>query len=158
MEKRSIQMTDPSTAFEPADPNFEERARAHFGLERFLHTLGVTMTGLGAGSCRLALAPNDALNQEHGYFHAGVVAALADASGGYAAFTLLATDRTQVTVEFKVSLLSPSVGDLLSAEAVVLRPGRRLTVCRSDVYAATGDGDRKLCATALATYMAVPNP
>ena len=145
-------------AFEPVDSSYQERAHAHFRLERFLHTLGVTMSELGAGRCRLSVASSETLNQEHGYFHAGVVAALADASGGYAAFTLLPADKTQVTVEFKVSLLSPSIGDSLSAEAVVLRPGRRLTVCRADVYAETGDDDRKLCATALATYMAVPNP
>jgi uncharacterized protein (TIGR00369 family) len=158
MEERCIPMNDLKLAFEPADSGYHERAHAHFRLERFLHTLGVMMSELGPGSCRLSIASSDALNQEHGYFHAGVVAALADASGGYAALTLLPPDKTHVTVEFKVSLLSPSLGDLLSAEAVVLRAGRRLTVCRADVYAEMGDGDPKLCATALATYMAVPSP
>ena len=72
-----------------------------------------------------------------------------------AAFTLLAPEQTNVTVEFKLSLLSPARGDSLRAEAVVVKHGRTLTVCRSDVFASSTDGSQKLCATALATYMAI---
>jgi len=36
-------------------------------------------------------------------------------------------------------------------ERVVLKPGRTLTVCRSDVLSVSDDGSRRLCATSLAT-------
>ena len=142
-------------AFDPRDPDYEKRTRENFLSQGFMHTLGATMSKLEAGHCQLTLQFDDALSQQHGFFHGGVIATLADVSGGYAAFSLLPRDRTNVTVEFKLSLLSPAEGDSLVAEAVVLKSGRTLTVCRSDVFAILGDGGRRLCATALATYMAV---
>jgi len=141
--------------FEPRDPNFESRTRENFLSQGFMRTIGATMSRLDPGRCQLTLKFNDTLSQQHGFFHGGIVATLADVSGGYAAFSLLPLERTNVTVEFKLSLLSPGEGDSLVADAVVLKPGRTLTVCRSDVFAIPGDGSRKLCATALATYMAV---
>ncbi len=60
-----------------------------------------------------------------------------------------------LTVEFKLNLLSPGQGASLIADSVVLKPGRTLTVCRSDVFAISADRSRKLCAKALATYIAI---
>lgn len=142
-------------AFEPHDSGFEERTRRNFLRQGFMHTLGVTMSLLEAGQCELSLEFDEALTQQHDFFHGGVIATLADVSGGYAAFTLLAPELTNVTVEFKLSLLSPARGDSLRAEAFVVKPGRTLTVCRSDVFTSSTDGSHKLCATALATYMAI---
>jgi uncharacterized protein (TIGR00369 family) len=141
--------------FEPRDPDFEQRTRENFSSQGFMRTLGATMSELEPGRCRLELPFSEALSQQHGFFHGGAIATLADVSGGYAAFSLLAPDRTNLTVELKLNLLAPGLGESLVAEAVVLKPGRTLTVCRSDVFAiGAGDGQR-LCATALATYMAV---
>jgi len=143
------------TTFEPRDPGFAKRTRENFLSQGFMHTLGVAMSGLEPGRCELAVEFKDSLAQQHGFFHGGVIASLADVSGGYAAFSLLPPDRTNVTVEFKLNLLSPGKGASLLASAVVLRSGRTLTACRSDVFAVAGDGSRTLCATALATYMAL---
>jgi len=141
--------------FAPRDPAFEERTRENFLSQGFMRSLGATMSSLSPGCCELTIGFDDALAQQHGFFHGGVVATLADVSGGYAAFSLLPPDRTNVTVEFKLSLLSPGQGVSLLASAVVLKSGRTLTVCRSDVFAISDDGSRTLCATALATYMAI---
>jgi uncharacterized protein (TIGR00369 family) len=140
---------------ETRDPEYETRTRENFLSQGFMHTLGAEMSSLGPGRCELTVKFNGALAQQHGYFHGGVVASLADVSGGYAAFSLLPSDRTNVTVEFKLSLLSPGRGASLRASAVVLKSGRTLTVCRSDVFAISDDGSPTLCATALATYMAI---
>lgn len=141
--------------FESRDPGYEKRTRENFLSQGFMRTLGVEMSGLSPGHCELTVGFSDALAQQHGFFHGGVVASLADVSGGYAAFSLLSVDRTNVTVEFKLSLLSPGRGASLLAIADVLKSGRTLTVCRSDVFALPEDGTRRLCATALATYMAI---
>jgi uncharacterized protein (TIGR00369 family) len=120
-----------------------------------MKSLGVEMTTLQAGQCELMVEFSDALAQQHGFFHGGVIASLADVSGGYAAFSLLPPERTNVTVEFKLSLLSPGQGESLLARAAVIKSGRSLTVCRSDVYSVSTSGERTLCATALGTYMAI---
>jgi acyl-coenzyme A thioesterase PaaI-like protein len=59
-----------------------------------------------------------------------------------------------LTVELKVNLLAPAVGDFLRARGEVVRPGRNLTVCRGDAYAVAG-GDSKHVATVLATMTAI---
>jgi uncharacterized protein (TIGR00369 family) len=140
---------------EPRDPGFAKRTRENFLSQGFMSTLGAEMTDLAPGHCELTVQFDPALAQQHGFFHGGVVATLADVSGGYAAFSLLSPDRTNVTVEFKLSLLSPGQGTSLLASADVLKSGRTLTVCRSDVFSISDAGARTLCATALATYMAI---
>ncbi len=141
--------------FVPRDPGFEQRTRENFLSQGFMQTLGAEMSELKPGHCELKVGFTDALAQQHGFFHGGVVASMADVSGGYAAFSLLPADRTNVTVEFKLNLLSPGQGVNLIADATVLKCGRTLTVCRSDVFAVSNDGSQTLCATALATYMSV---
>lgn len=137
------------------DPEQEERAHENFHSQGLMRFLGVTMSELRRGGCQLWLEFDDRLTQQHRFFHGGVVATLADVSGGYAAFTMLPSDLTNVTVEFKLSLLAPAKGDQLLAEAAVLKAGRTLTVCQSDVFGIAADHPRTHCATSLATYMAI---
>ncbi len=94
------------------------------------------------------------LTQQDGFFHAGVSIAILDSACGYAAFTLMAPGVRVLTVELKVNLLAPAVGDYLQARGEVIRPGRNLTVCRGDAYAVSGD-DSKQVATILATMSGI---
>jgi uncharacterized protein (TIGR00369 family) len=94
------------------------------------------------------------LTQQHGFIHAGVVATLADTACGYAAFTLMAPDAAVLTVEYKINLLSPAVGESLIACGRVTKLGRTLTVCSADVFALK-DGEKKMVATMIATMMSI---
>jgi acyl-coenzyme A thioesterase PaaI-like protein len=58
-----------------------------------------------------------------------------------------------LSVEFKVNLLAPAVGERFVAVGRVLRPGRTLTVCAADVHAEQG-GSGKLIAAMQATMIA----
>jgi acyl-coenzyme A thioesterase PaaI-like protein len=60
-----------------------------------------------------------------------------------------------VSVEYKVNLLAPSVGERMIARGRVLRPGRTLTVCSGEVVAITGKngGEEKPVVAMLATMM-----
>ena len=49
-----------------------------------------------------------------------------------------------LTVEYKINLLAPAVGDQLEAVGTVLRTGRTLTVCKLEVYGVEGGGGRSL--------------
>ncbi len=57
-----------------------------------------------------------------------------------------------LSVEFKVNLLRPAMGERFVAEARVIKAGATLTVTRCDVYGWTGE-EKKLVATMLATMI-----
>jgi uncharacterized protein (TIGR00369 family) len=141
-------------SFEPRDPDFEARVRGSFARQAAMATFGARLARVAAGEVEIELPFGAHLTQQHGYLHAGVVAAVVDTACGYAALTLTEPGAEVVSVEFKLNLLAPAVGDSLAARARVLRPGRNITVCAGDVYARNA-GSEKLVATMLATLMAV---
>jgi uncharacterized protein (TIGR00369 family) len=140
--------------FEPRDPNFETRVRASFARQRAMETLGARLARVAPGEVEIEVAFRDDLTQQHGYLHAGIVAAVADSACGYAALSLAEPGAEVLSIEFKLNLLAPSAGDSFAARARVLRPGRNVTVCAGDFYARRG-GAEKLVATMLATMMTV---
>lgn len=139
----------------PADPAFAARVRASFARQPFMATLGACLTRVDPGEVEIELPFRDDLTQQHGFLHAGVVAALADTACGYAAFTLMPADAAVLSVEFKLNLLAPARGDRLIGRGRVLRAGRTITVCAGDVAALEAGGEEKLVASMLATIMAV---
>ncbi len=142
------------TLFEPRDPHFERKVRESFVRQGFMGFLGVTLAAVEPGGCEMHLPFRPEFSQQHGFFHAGLIGTLADNAGGYAAFSLMDRESSILTVEYKLNLLAPGDGELLIARARVLKPGRTLTICRSDVFVIKG-GVEKLCATCLMTLMAM---
>lgn len=138
----------------PPDPNFAERVRASFAKQRIMATMGAQVESIEAGRVALRLPFRDDLTQQHGFLHAGVIAALADSACGYAALTLMPSDAAVLSVEFKVNMLAPAKGDAIVARAEVIRPGKTIMVCRADVVALTG-GEEKLVAAMQGTMMVV---
>lgn len=132
-------------AFVPADPDYEARVRASFDRQGAMRLIGARLLALAPGYCSIALPHRDDLTQQHGYVHAGIVAAIVDSAGGYAAFTLFPADASVLTVEYKLNLLAPATGERLVAEAHVIKPGRSLAVTRGEVYGESA-GERTLCA------------
>jgi uncharacterized protein (TIGR00369 family) len=138
--------------FEPRDPDYERRVRESFARQRALATFGARLLRVAPGEVEIGLAFREDLTQQHGYLHAGLTAALADTACGYAALTLAAPGAEVLSVEFKLNLLSPAVGERFVARARVVRAGRNITVCAGDLFALK-DGVEKLVATMLATMM-----
>jgi len=141
--------------FSAPDPEFQERALTSFDSQGFLRHIGAKIVELRPGHCEVQVAFRDQLTQQHGYFSGGVVAALADVASGYAAFSLLEADASNVTVEFKLNFLAPASGEHLIARGSVIKSGKILTVCQSNVFSVSG-GSEKLCATAISTLIALP--
>jgi uncharacterized protein (TIGR00369 family) len=140
--------------FTPQDPDFEAKARASFARQAYMATIGVEILRVAPGAVDLGLAFRADLTQQHGYLHAGVVTALVDSACGFAAFTLMPAGSGVVSVEFKVNLLAPAVGERMIARGRVLRPGRTLTVCSGEVVAVTGAEEKTVLAM-LATMMRI---
>ena len=70
------------------------------------------------------------IGQQDGFFHGGVVGGIAEGVMGAAAATLVAAGANVVGAEYKVNLLAPGRGAALLARGTVVKPGRRLIVCR----------------------------
>ena len=143
-----------SPAFEPRDPNFEKRVRESFARQGLLATFAAELRRVEPGAVDIEVPFAPGLTQQDDFFHAGVTIAILDSACGYAALTLMNPGMRVLTVELKVNLLAPAVGDSLQAHGEVIRPGRHLTVCRGDAYALSGDGSKHV-ATILATMTGI---
>jgi uncharacterized protein (TIGR00369 family) len=117
----------------PRDPDFDARVRASFARQRFMATLGATLERVAPGEVAIALPFRDDLTQQHGFLHAGVVTAVVDSACGYAALSLMEPGAGVVSVEFKINLLAPAVGERFVATARALKAGRTLTVCTGEL-------------------------
>ena len=120
-----------------------------------MKALGARLRRIDPGTVEIELPYSDAVTQQHGYYHAAAIAAVADSAGGYAALTLMRPDEEVVAAEFKINLLRPAVGSMLVAEAVVLRFGRTLVVSQATVRAVEGENS-KTVAVMLQTNFRVP--
>jgi uncharacterized protein (TIGR00369 family) len=134
--------------------NASQRVRESFARQGFMSSIGAEVREVLPGKCVLVLPFNEGLSQQHGFYHGGVVGALADTAAGYAAFTMAPPEATILTVEYKVSLLAPATGPLLIATGVVVRAGRNIVV--SEARVTTEGAAGRLCSLALGTYMLLP--
>jgi uncharacterized protein (TIGR00369 family) len=139
---------------QPADPDYAARVRASFDRQPAMHTLGAELEAVEPGHVVVAMAHRDALTQQHGYVHAGMLAAALDSACGYAAFSLMPADAAVLTIEFKINLLAPARGPRFRFEGTVTKPGRTISVVDGRAFQ-LGDGPDKLVATMSATVMTV---
>ncbi len=142
------------TSSAPQDPEFESRVRASFERQRFMATIGARLARVAAGEVDIELDVRDELTQQHGFLHAGALAAAADSACGYAALSLMPVGAAVLSVEFKINLLAPAAGERVVARGRVIRAGKTVTVCWGDVTAYSGDTER-LVATMVGTMMTV---
>ena len=84
------------------------------------------------------------LGQQHGFLHAGVITTIADVAAGYAAYSTMPPNSEVLSVEFKVNLLRPGVGERFIARARVIKPGRTLTVVQADVFAIAHGAEKQV--------------
>lgn len=139
-------------SFVPLDPDFERRTRDSFGRQGAMAHLGAVLDVVAPGHVEISLPFRAELSQQHGFFHAGIIATIADSAGGYAGFTLFAPESGVLTVEFKVNLLAAADGERAIAVGNVIRSGRTLTVCSLDAFVEK-QGKRTHCATGTQTLM-----
>lgn len=139
------------------DANFEARVRASFAKQKLMATIGAQLEDVSPGRVDIRLPFRDDLTQQHGFLHAGTIASIADSACGYAALSLMPADAGVLSIEFKVNMLSPAKGDSIVARGEVIRAGRKVMVCRADVFSKTGS-EEKLVAAMQGTMMVVRDP
>jgi len=120
----------------------------------FIEYCGFKTVDIKEGRVESSLEVADHHRQQDGFVHAGVMAAMADHTAGYAGFTTVDDDRRILTVEFKINFLRPALAQKLTCIAQVIRPGRNLIVAEAEVYDMREEGPA-LCAKAMMTQAAV---
>lgn len=114
--------------------------------------LGAALRSVTAGAVEIEIPFRSELTQQNGFLHAGAITSVLDSACGYAAMSVAPEGADVLSVEFKVNLLSPAVGERFVARAQVKRAGKKITVCAADAFAVNGREER-LVATLLATII-----
>jgi uncharacterized protein (TIGR00369 family) len=140
--------------FDPPDPDYAARVRASFERQDAMKTIGATLASVEPGVAVIEMAWAQALTQQHGFLHAGMVATGLDSACGYAGFSLMPADAAVLTIEYKINLLAPAKGQRFRMVGEVVKPGRTITVVEGKAYA-IDEGNEKLIATMSATLMAI---
>ena len=149
-------MSNENQREEVITPERREEILSSFQSQGLMSNFQATVKEVQWGHVVLEMPHSKSITQQHGFFHGGVVGALADSACGYAALSIVNPGHAGLTAEYKINLLSPADGDSLIAVGKVLKPGNRLIVCQGDVFVEK-TGKRKLCATMLMTLCVVEN-
>jgi uncharacterized protein (TIGR00369 family) len=139
-----------------AEPGFEARVTTSFARQAAMATLGARLGRIEPGGVDVLMQHAVHLTQQHGFLHAGIVAAALDSACGYAALTLMPPDAAVLTIEFKINLLAPARGPRFRFEGRVTKAGRTISVVdgRALQFGAEG-AEGTLVATMTATMMTV---
>ena len=118
--------------------------RESFGKQRMLASLGAKMTHLSLGHVEIEAPISNAVHNQHNSAHAGLGFTIGDTAGGYAALSYYKAGTNVLTIEYKVNYLEPGIGQCLRAVGRVIRPGGRISVVATDVFAIDGDTEKKI--------------
>src|SRR5262245_51857288 len=132
-----------------------DRIAESFGRQRLLSTLGARLVRVAEGEVDIELPWSEAIQQQHGFVHAGAIATIADSACGYACLTRMAEGSAVLSVEFKINMLAPAVGERFVARGRVVRVGRTIGVATAEVVAHTADRAESVVALMQATMMRV---
>ncbi len=116
-----------------------DRIAASFERQSMMQTFGATLDAVTQGHVTLSAPILPGSRQQQGFAHAALTFGLGDSAAGYAALTTIPEDQEVVTAEIKINLTAPATGERLIAKGRVIKPGRRLIVVSSEVFAITDD-------------------
>lgn len=132
-----------------------DRIAESFQRQRLLSTLGARLLRVADGEVDIELPWSEAIQQQHGFVHAGAIATIADSACGYACLTRMPEGSAILSVEFKINLLAPATGDRFVARSRVVRVGRTIGVATAEVIAHSSTKPEACVAVMQATMMRV---
>ena len=138
------------------NPNFLEKAREIFAKANFVTDMGVELVEIDEGYAETCLKVESKHLQQDGYVHAGVQSTIADHTAGVASVTLVGENETILSVEFKINLLRPAIGEYIICRSNILKQGRTLIIVESEVFSKSEDKE-KLVSKATITLAVVKN-
>lgn len=132
-----------------------DRITDSFQRQRLLSTLGARLLRVADGEVEIEMPWSEAIQQQHGFVHAGAIATIADSACGYACLTRMPEGSAVLSIEFKINLLSPAVGDRFVARGRVVRVGRTIGVATAEVVGHSATRPDACVAMMQATMMRV---
>jgi len=135
----------------PLDPAKLSRARAAFASVPYAKFLGLELGDLSDGQVTIHLRVRDELLQNQGVVHGGAIASLIDTASAFAVLTQIDLNERVTTTDLTIHYLRPTTSGRMTANARVVRGGRRLFVLSVDVF----NDQEVLLATAVTTYIKV---
>lgn len=143
--------------FEPQNPDYAAEVRRRFRQQPYNLSIGAEVADVQPGRVEIVVPSRPDLVQHNGFFHGGLIAGLADIAGGFAGWSLVAADQGMLTIEYKLNIVAPGLGNALRAVGEVVSRGRSIIVTRIDVFGMRND-EPVLCATSLQTLKVMKLP
>ena len=139
---------------QPVNLDYKSMVRESFAKQGLMDHIGAELITVRPGFSEIRLPYCKGVSQQHGLFHGGVTASILDTAGGYAGLSLFEAGDGILTVEFKVNLIAPAMGEELIATGEVVKPGHSLTVTRGEAVVVK-NGIRTPCAIMQQTLMRI---
>jgi acyl-CoA thioesterase len=127
----------------------ESAIRAKFETNHFPRMLGFELDSIEPGRAVLSVEVRKDLTQLQGVMHGGAIASLIDTAVAFAIVGGSEPRARFTTVEMKVNYLRPISKGRVTADARLIRDGRRIVVAECDVH----DSEGRLAAKGLLTYI-----
>jgi uncharacterized protein (TIGR00369 family) len=117
----------------------QSRVSESFAKQTMMQTLGAELIAANDGIAVIEAPVLPTCQQQHGFGHAGLTFSIGDSAAGYAALSAMPEGYEVLTSEIKINLLAPAAGERLIARGKVVKPGKRLVVVTSEIFARDGD-------------------
>jgi uncharacterized protein (TIGR00369 family) len=130
-------------------PERERLIQEKFQINHFPRLLGIEIDSVEEGRAVLSVEVRTELKQLQGVMHGGAIASLIDTAVAFAIVGASEPEDRFTTVEMKVNYLSAIREGRVTAEARLIRDGRRIIVAECDVF----DDKGRLAAKGLLTYI-----
>ena len=135
-----------------------DRIAESLSRQHLLSTLGARLRRVADGEVEIELPTSQGIQQQHGFVHAGAITTIADSACGYACLTKMPDGSAVLSVEFKINLLAPAVGECFVARGRAVRVGRTIGVATAEVVAMHTGRPEVVVALMQATMMRVEPP
>ncbi|MGK7390485.1 MAG: PaaI family thioesterase [Candidatus Cyclobacteriaceae bacterium M2_1C_046] len=136
------------------NPSYRDRIEKFLERQYFMKHIGFKLNLIEEGRTEGYLDLAQIHQQQKGMVHGGVIATVADITMGFAAYSGVPLDAHVVTGDLKVSYLNPGMGDRLLAKGWILKQGKKINFCESEVWSYTGN-EGKLIAKASASMVTI---
>lgn len=131
-----------------------DKVKEIFSKANFINDLGIEINKIEVGYCETILSIKEKHLQQDGFVHAGVLATIADHTAGGAAASMIKDTQTILSIEFKINMLRPAIGEELICKAKVIKNGKTISIVDSEVFSIKAK-EEKMVSKAIVTLAVV---
>lgn len=121
------------------NPSYRDRIETFLERQHFMKHIGFELNLIDEGRTEGFLELKEIHQQQKGLVHGGLIATVADITMGFAAYSGVPADHHVVTGEMKISYLNPGKGDKIICKGWIMKQGKKINFCESEVWVYSGD-------------------